>query len=81
MSGRQDPHRVAEVEPVEVEPVEVEPVVEPVVEPDAEPDAEPDEDRTEPVEDRTEEYDATRPDGTVVRVWHNIDTGETRVSD
>ena len=65
MSGRTRPAVVAEVEPV--------------AEPDAEPDE--DEDRTEPVEDRTEEYDATRPDGTVVRVWHNIDTGETRVSD
>lgn len=29
--------------------------------------------------DRTEEYDATRPDGSVVRVWHNIETGETRI--
>ena len=26
---------------------------------------------------RIEEYDATRPDGSVVRVRHNIDTGET----
>lgn len=29
--------------------------------------------------DRWEEYDATRPDGTVVRVRHNLDTGETSV--
>ncbi len=28
-------------------------------------------------EDRTEEYDAVGPDGKVVRVKHNIDTGET----
>lgn len=31
-----------------------------------------------PVE-RVEEYDAIRPDGSKVRVWHNIETGETRI--
>jgi hypothetical protein len=30
--------------------------------------------------DRTEEYDATAPDGSTVRVKHNIETGETEVS-
>lgn len=30
-------------------------------------------------EHRFEEYDATRPDGTVVRVRHNIDTGDTEI--
>ena len=30
-------------------------------------------------EHRIEEYDATKPDGSVVRVRHNIDTGETSV--
>lgn len=29
---------------------------------------------------RIEKYPATRPDGTVVTVTHNIDTGETSVS-
>ena len=29
---------------------------------------------------RIEEYEATRPDGSVVRVKHNLDTGETSVS-
>lgn len=29
---------------------------------------------------RIEKYEATRPDGTVVTVTHNIDTGETSVS-
>jgi hypothetical protein len=28
---------------------------------------------------RVEEYDATKPDGSVVRVRHNIDTGETSI--
>ena len=32
-----------------------------------------------PPADRTEEYDAARPDGSVVRVWHNLETGETRI--
>lgn len=31
------------------------------------------------VPDRTEEYDLTKPDGTTVHVWHNIETGETRI--
>jgi hypothetical protein len=31
-------------------------------------------------EDRFEEYDATRPDGTKVRVRRNLETGETEVS-
>ena len=40
--------------------------------------------RVEPTElveptERVEEYDARKPDGTKVRVWHNIDTGETRI--
>lgn len=30
-------------------------------------------------EDRVEEYDATAPDGSTVRVAHNLDTGETNV--
>ena len=30
--------------------------------------------------DRTEKYDAVKPDGTKVTVTHNIDTGETSVS-
>lgn len=30
--------------------------------------------------DRIEKYDAVRPDGTTVKVTHNIDTGETSVS-
>lgn len=30
--------------------------------------------------DRTEKYQATRPDGTEVTVTHNLDTGETTVS-
>ena len=39
---------------------------------------------TEPTElveptERVEEYEASKPDGTKVRVWHNIDTGETRI--
>lgn len=29
---------------------------------------------------RIEKYEATKPDGTVVTVTHNIDTGETKVS-
>lgn len=29
--------------------------------------------------ERVEEYEASKPDGTKVRVWHNIDTGETRI--
>lgn len=29
---------------------------------------------------RVEKYKATKPDGTVVTVEHNIDTGETKVS-
>lgn len=29
--------------------------------------------------DRVEEYDATKPDGSTVRVWHNLETGETRI--
>ena len=29
--------------------------------------------------DRTETYKRTRPNGDEVTVWHNIDTGETRV--
>lgn len=29
---------------------------------------------------RIEEYEATRPDGSTVTVTHNIDTGETSVS-
>jgi len=30
--------------------------------------------------DRIETYSATKPDGTIVKVTHNIDTGETSVS-
>ena len=30
--------------------------------------------------DRTEKYEAVKPDGTKVTVTHNIDTGETSVS-
>lgn len=30
--------------------------------------------------DRVEEYEATAPDGSTVKVKHNIDTGETSVS-
>lgn len=30
--------------------------------------------------DRIETYEATRPDGTTVKVTHNIDTGESKVS-
>lgn len=29
---------------------------------------------------RLEEYDAVRPDGKVVRVQHNLETGETRIA-
>jgi hypothetical protein len=29
--------------------------------------------------DRTETYQATRPDGTTVTVTHNVDTGESKV--
>jgi hypothetical protein len=29
--------------------------------------------------DRTEQYEAIRPDGSTVTVTHNIDTGETKV--
>ena len=35
--------------------------------------------RTDEKDHRIEEYDATKPDGSVVRVRHNIDTGETSV--
>lgn len=34
---------------------------------------------TDEKDHRIEEYDATKPDGSVVRVRHNIDTGETSV--
>ncbi|WP_045746394.1 hypothetical protein [Actinoplanes rectilineatus] len=30
-------------------------------------------------EDRIEEYDATRPDGSTVRVRHNLETGDTEL--
>jgi hypothetical protein len=30
-------------------------------------------------EDRVEQYEATRPDGTTVTVTHNIETGESQV--
>ena len=30
-------------------------------------------------EQRTEEYEAVKADGSKVTIWHNIDTGETRV--
>lgn len=29
--------------------------------------------------DRTEQYEITKPDGTVVTVEHNIETGETKI--
>lgn len=41
---------------------------------DAEPESVPEKDQ------RVEKYKATKPDGTVVTVTHNIDTGETSVS-
>lgn len=33
-----------------------------------------------PKDQRVETYTATKPDGTVVTVTHNLDTGETSVS-
>lgn len=57
-------------------------VPEALIEPEAPADTVPTE---APAEDtptdgeRVEEYDARRPDGTTVRVWHNLETGETRI--
>ena len=39
-------------------------------------------DEAEPVDEsehRTEEYEAVKPDGSKVTIWHNLDTGETRI--
>jgi hypothetical protein len=64
---------VVAAEPIEPEVVEVEPEAE---EPEPEPEPEP-EDPTE----RHEKFEATRPDGTVVVVDRNIDTGVQTVTD
>lgn len=61
-----------------VEPVEVEPAEAPV-----EPDAPVETPAAEPVEPsgRWESFEATRPNGDVVVVKRNIDTGEQSVTD
>lgn len=72
------PRGIANVKPAEVEPevAEVEAAEEVEVEPE-----EVEVEAPEVATERREVFEATRPDGTVVVVDRNIDTGEQTVSD